>query len=52
MSASSAAGWLQGSGQSKTQGTKLGYTIGLALNPRREDELVVSAGDKAPGMLM
>ena len=38
-----------GEGQSKTTGRGLGYVIGLALNPKRQGELLVTAGDRPPG---
>lgn len=31
-------------------GRGLGYTVGLALNPDQQGELIVCAGDKAPGV--
>ena len=40
---------LQGMRQSATIGTGKGYTVGMALNPKRQDELIVCAGDKPPG---
>ena len=39
----------QGERQSATVGTGLGYTVGLALNPKHQGELIVCAGDKPPG---
>ena len=38
-----------GEGQSKATGRGLGYVIGLALNPKRQGELLVTAGDRPPG---
>ena len=37
------------SGQSKSTGRRQGYVIGLALNPERQGELLVTAGDRPPG---
>ena len=43
-------GWvLQGVRQSASVGTGQGYTVGMALNPERQHELLVCAGDKPPG---
>lgn len=39
----------QGSRQSATVGTGRGYTVGMALNPKQRDEIIVCAGDKPPG---
>jgi len=39
----------QGDRQSATVGTGKGYTVGMALNPKQQDELLVCAGDKPPG---
>ena len=32
-------------------GRGLGYTVGLALNPEQQGELIVCAGDRAPGVV-
>ena len=39
-----------GQQQSKTIGKGLGYAIGLALNPHKQGEILITAGDRPPGL--
>ena len=41
-----------GQQQSKGFAEGQGYAIGLALNPFRQGELIVTAGDRPPGLLL
>ena len=41
-----------GQQQSKTIGKGLGYAIGLALNPYKQGEILITAGDRPPGLFL